>query len=85
MPDPKSIFTALKADLEAVGIKVNAVSKPWNGGYLDDVAAARQARTCTSSAGPVTTTTPDNFIGTSSPGRQPSSAPGHDRRHASPP
>ena len=37
MPDPKSVFTAFKADLEAVGITVNEISKPWNGGYLDDV------------------------------------------------
>ena len=34
MPDPKSVFTALSADLEAVGIKVTATSKDWNGGYL---------------------------------------------------
>ena len=37
MPDPKDIFTAFKADLEAVGITVNETSKPWNGGYLDGV------------------------------------------------
>ena len=40
MPDPKGIFTAFKADLEAVGITVNEISKPWNGGYLDGVDAA---------------------------------------------
>ena len=28
-----------RKDLEAVGIKVNVVSKPWNGGYLDDANA----------------------------------------------
>ena len=39
MPDPKSVFTAFKADLEAVGITVNETSKPWNGGYLDGVEA----------------------------------------------
>ena len=39
MPDPKAVFTAFKADLEAVGITVNETSKPWNGGYLDGVDA----------------------------------------------
>ena len=39
MPDPKGVFTAFKADLEAVGITVNETSKPWNGGYLDGVEA----------------------------------------------
>lgn len=37
MPDPQKIHDAFKQDLEAVGIKVNVVNKPWNGGYLDDV------------------------------------------------
>jgi peptide/nickel transport system substrate-binding protein len=37
MPDPQKIHAAFVKDLEAVGIKVQAVSKPWNGGYLDDV------------------------------------------------
>ncbi len=37
MPDPQKIHDALRADLEAVGIKVNVVTKPWNGGYLDGV------------------------------------------------
>jgi peptide/nickel transport system substrate-binding protein len=37
MPDPQKIHDAFKKDLEAVGIKVDVVSKPWNGGYLDDV------------------------------------------------
>ncbi|NNG35951.1 ABC transporter substrate-binding protein [Nakamurella sp. DB0629] len=39
MPDPKSIFTQFSQDLEAVGIKLKVVSKPWNGGYLDGVNA----------------------------------------------
>ena len=33
MPDPQKIHDAFKKDLEAVGIKVDVVSKPWNGGY----------------------------------------------------
>ena len=37
MPNPQSIADALTADLEAVGIKVEVVTKPWNGGYLDGV------------------------------------------------
>ena len=40
MPDPKGIFTAIEADLKAVGIKVQPVVKPWNGGYKDDVQKA---------------------------------------------
>jgi peptide/nickel transport system substrate-binding protein len=40
MPDPKGIFTAIEADLKAVGIKVVPVVKPWNGGYKDDVQKA---------------------------------------------
>ncbi|WP_213455359.1 ABC transporter substrate-binding protein [Rhizomonospora bruguierae] len=37
MPNPQEIFTALANDLQAVGIKVNGVPRPWNGGYKDDV------------------------------------------------
>jgi peptide/nickel transport system substrate-binding protein len=37
MPSPKDIFGAIQADLEKVGIRINVVTKPWNGGYLDDV------------------------------------------------
>jgi peptide/nickel transport system substrate-binding protein len=40
MPDPKAIFTAIEADLKAVGIKVQPVARPWNGGYKDDVQKA---------------------------------------------
>jgi peptide/nickel transport system substrate-binding protein len=39
MPNPQKIFEALRTDLEAVGVKVNAVTKPWNGGYLDGIDA----------------------------------------------
>ena len=38
MPDPQKIHAAFKTDLEAVGIKVEVVTKPWNGGYLDGAA-----------------------------------------------
>jgi peptide/nickel transport system substrate-binding protein len=37
MPNPQKIHEAIRTDLEAVGIKVNVVTKPWNGGYLDSV------------------------------------------------
>ena len=57
MPDPQKIYEALRSDLEAVGIKVKVVTKPWNGGYLDTVDnGGSTTRGC--SAGPVTTTRP---------------------------
>ncbi|MER6722429.1 ABC transporter substrate-binding protein [Streptomyces halstedii] len=34
MPEPKRFFDLIKADLEAVGIQVEPVAKPWAGGYL---------------------------------------------------
>ncbi|MGL5849311.1 MAG: ABC transporter substrate-binding protein [Phycicoccus sp.] len=37
MPDPQKIYDAMKKDLEAVGVKVQTVTKPWNGGYLDGI------------------------------------------------
>ncbi|WP_040587418.1 ABC transporter substrate-binding protein [Sciscionella marina] len=37
LPSPRDQFTAMKGDLEKVGIKVVEKSEPWNGGYLDDV------------------------------------------------
>ncbi|WP_028849808.1 ABC transporter substrate-binding protein [Thermocrispum municipale] len=37
MPDPKTIAKSIISDLKAVGVEVQEVSKPWNGGYLDDV------------------------------------------------
>ncbi|SHN04681.1 peptide/nickel transport system substrate-binding protein [Cryptosporangium aurantiacum] len=40
MPDPKSIYTSIAADLTAVGIKIEPVVRPWNGGYKDDVQQA---------------------------------------------
>ncbi|MFC7487637.1 ABC transporter substrate-binding protein [Knoellia sp. CPCC 206453] len=39
MPNPQKLHQAMAADLEAIGIKVNVVTKPWNGGYLDGVDA----------------------------------------------
>jgi peptide/nickel transport system substrate-binding protein len=37
MPNPTNIFTALQENLRAVGITVNPVAQPWNGGYIDSV------------------------------------------------
>ncbi|MBV8932905.1 MAG: ABC transporter substrate-binding protein [Kutzneria sp.] len=34
MPSPHDIYTAITNDLRAAGITVNAVTRPWNGGYL---------------------------------------------------
>lgn len=62
MPDPKSVFTAFKADLEAAGIKVQETSKPWNGGYLDGVDAQQPDLFLLGWTGDYNT--PDNFIGT---------------------
>ncbi|MEP6562226.1 MAG: ABC transporter substrate-binding protein, partial [Nakamurella sp.] len=62
MPDPKSVFTALKADLEAVGITVKETSKDWNGGYLDGVEAHQADLFLLGWTGDYNT--PDNFIGT---------------------
>lgn len=43
MPNPKDLYGAIAADLQAAGIKVEAVTKPWNGGYLTDVDQGEQA------------------------------------------
>lgn len=61
MPDPKAVFTAFKADLEAAGITVNESSKPWNGGYLDGVNEAVPDLFLLGWTGDYNT--PDNFIG----------------------
>ncbi len=37
MPDPQAIYNSIKTDWEAIGVTVNGVAKPWNGGYLDGV------------------------------------------------
>ena len=40
MPNPQEIAGAITDDLKAVGITVNAVPRPWNGGFKDDVQKA---------------------------------------------
>jgi peptide/nickel transport system substrate-binding protein len=37
MPNPQEIFTVLANDLQAAGITVTGVPRPWNGGFKDDV------------------------------------------------
>lgn len=62
MPDPQKIYEALRTDLEAVGIKVNVVTKPWNGGYLDTVDNGGYDAWLLGWTGDYNS--PDNFIGT---------------------
>lgn len=62
MPDPQKIHDAFKKDLEAVGIKVDVVSKPWNGGYLDDASAGNYDAWLLGWTGDYNAA--DNFLGT---------------------
>ena len=62
MPDPQKIHDAFKKDLEAVGIKVEVVSKPWNGGYLDDASAGNYDAWLLGWTGDYNAA--DNFLGT---------------------
>ena len=62
MPDPQKIHAAFTKDLEAVGIKVDTVSKPWNGGYLDDTNANKYDAWLLGWTGDYNAA--DNFIGT---------------------
>ena len=62
MPNPQKIHDALRSDLEKVGIKVNVVTKPWNGGYLDSVDNGQFDACLLGWTGDYNA--PDNFIGT---------------------
>ena len=62
MPDPQKIWDAMRTDLEAVGIKVVSVTKPWNGGYLDGVDNGQFDSWLLGWTGDYNS--PDNFIGT---------------------
>ena len=62
MPDPQGIYNALAEDLREAGITVNPISKPWNGGYIDDVDNAKADLFLLGWNGDYDT--PDNFIGT---------------------
>ncbi|QFU85622.1 ABC transporter substrate-binding protein [Amycolatopsis sp. YIM 10] len=37
MPNPADTFTSISEDLKAIGINIEPIAKPWNGGYKDDV------------------------------------------------
>ncbi|MBC9956017.1 ABC transporter substrate-binding protein [Yimella sp. cx-51] len=60
MPDPLKVYQAIKSDWEKIGIKVNAVTKPWNGGYLDGTKAGQAPAFLLGWTGDYNT--PDNFI-----------------------
>ncbi|GAA2333416.1 ABC transporter substrate-binding protein [Saccharopolyspora halophila] len=62
MPDPRGIYNALAEDLKEAGIEVKPVSKPWNGGYIDDVDNSKADLFLLGWTGDYNT--PDNFIGT---------------------
>jgi len=40
MPNPTDIFSVVAEDLRQIGVTVNPVPEPWNGGYKDDVQKA---------------------------------------------
>jgi peptide/nickel transport system substrate-binding protein len=40
MPNPTELFSVISEDLKQVGITINAVAEPWNGGYKDSVQKA---------------------------------------------
>jgi peptide/nickel transport system substrate-binding protein len=61
MPNPQEIFGFIRGNLEAAGIKLNVVSKPWNGGYLEDVDQGIPDLFMLGWNGDYNT--PDNFIG----------------------
>ncbi|WP_051792406.1 ABC transporter substrate-binding protein [Amycolatopsis jejuensis] len=37
MPNPADTFTAISEDLKNIGVTIEPVARPWNGGYKDDV------------------------------------------------
>jgi len=61
MPNPRDIFGFIQGNLEAAGITLNVVSKPWNGGYLEDVDSGKADLFLLGWNGDYNT--PDNFIG----------------------
>jgi len=62
MPDPAANFQLFKADLEAVGIKVNTKSAPWDPDYLDAVTVGKAPIYLLGWTGDFGD--PDNFVGT---------------------
>jgi len=62
MPDPARIHEAIRTDWEAVGITVETISKPWNGGYLEETESGLGQAFLLGWTGDYAS--PDNFIGT---------------------
>ena len=62
MPNPQKLHEAIKNDLEEAGIKVEVTTKPWNGGYLDNVDAGKYDAWLLGWTGDYDSA--DNFIGT---------------------
>ncbi|KRE35752.1 peptide ABC transporter substrate-binding protein [Janibacter sp. Soil728] len=62
MPNPQKIHEAIRKDLEKAGIKVEVTTKPWNGGYLDNVDAHKYDAWLLGWTGDYDSA--DNFIGT---------------------
>ncbi|MFX0538317.1 ABC transporter substrate-binding protein [Ornithinimicrobium sp. Y1847] len=62
MPDPASIFDAIRSDWEAVGITVTPKPMPWTGGYLDGTEQGQAPAYLLGWTGDYSS--PDNFIGT---------------------
>ena len=62
MPDPASIFDAIRTDWEAVGITVTPKPMPWNGGYIEGTEQGQAAAYLLGWTGDYSS--PDNFIGT---------------------
>ncbi|HEX2131935.1 MAG TPA: ABC transporter substrate-binding protein [Actinophytocola sp.] len=61
MPDPRAMFGFIQGNLEEVGITLKPVSKPWNGGYLEDVDLGKADLFLLGWNGDYNT--PDNFLG----------------------
>ncbi|WEV78075.1 ABC transporter substrate-binding protein [Janibacter cremeus] len=62
MPNPQKIHEAIANNLEAAGITVKATTKPWNGGYLDNVDAGQYDAWLLGWTGDYDSA--DNFVGT---------------------
>lgn len=62
MPNPQKLHEAIAGDLEEAGVKVKKTTKPWNGGYLDNVDAGNYDAWLLGWTGDYDSA--DNFIGT---------------------
>lgn len=62
MPNPASIYEAIRSDWEAVGVTINPVAKAWTGGYLDGTEQSEAPAFLLGWTGDYDSA--DNFIGT---------------------